>query len=170
MARVVDLLETVYAARLRRKRHALLGHATINVGSIQGGNQPNIVPDECAILVDRRTLPGESNSQVIREIRQLLGQIKVSAELKPIQTEACIPLETDAQQPLVRALFAAVGQKTPAGVDYFSDAGVLAAGGIPSVLFGPGDIAQAHTPDEWIALDQLERGKDLLLRFFRNLP
>ena len=62
------------------------------------------------------------------------------------------------------------GQRRPAGVDYFSDAGVLAQGGIPSVLFGPGDIAQAHTPDEWIDLRQLERAGQMLERFLRSLP
>ena len=56
------------------------------------------------------------------------------------------------------------------GVDYFCDAAVLAAGGIPSVVFGPGDIAQAHTADEWVSLAQLERAKDLLVRFFTSLP
>ena len=52
----------------------------------------------------------------------------------------------------------------PAGVHYFCDASVLADGGIPSVVFGPGDIAQAHTADEWISLASLERGKELLRR------
>jgi acetylornithine deacetylase/succinyl-diaminopimelate desuccinylase-like protein len=55
------------------------------------------------------------------------------------------------------------------GVDYFCDAAVLAAGGIPSVVFGPGAIAQAHTTDEWISLAELECGKDLLVRFFKSL-
>ena len=61
-------------------------------------------------------------------------------------------------------------QKTPVGVNFFSDAGVLAAGGIPAVLFGPGDIADAHKPDEWIEQSQLEPGKSLLLRFLQSLP
>jgi acetylornithine deacetylase len=47
---------------------------------------------------------------------------------------------------------------------------VLAAGGMPSVVFGPGNIAQAHTADEWISLAELERGKDLLVRFLKSLP
>jgi acetylornithine deacetylase len=47
---------------------------------------------------------------------------------------------------------------------------VLSAGGIPSVVFGPGDIAQAHTADEWISLAELERGKNLLLNFLKSLP
>lgn len=64
----------------------------------------------------------------------------------------------------------AAGQSEPTGVDYFSDAAVLASGGIPSVVFGPGDIAQAHTADEWIALRSLERGTALLEKFLRSLP
>jgi acetylornithine deacetylase/succinyl-diaminopimelate desuccinylase-like protein len=56
------------------------------------------------------------------------------------------------------------------GVDYFCDAAILAAGGIPSVAFGPGNIAQAHTADEWISLAQLERARGLLLKFLTSLP
>jgi acetylornithine deacetylase len=72
--------------------------------------------------------------------------------------------------PLVQQFLRSVKQPQPVGVDYFCDAAVLSAGGIPSVVFGPGDIAQAHTNDEWISLAQLERGKDLLVRFFTSLP
>ena len=72
--------------------------------------------------------------------------------------------------PLVREFLRCVNQTKPRGVDYFCDASVLAAAGIPSVVFGPGDIAQAHTTDEWISLAELERSKDLLVRFFHALP
>ena len=63
-----------------------------------------------------------------------------------------------------------MNQKKSLGVDYFCDAAVLSAGGTPSVVFGPGDIAQAHTVDEWISLAELERAKDLLVRYFQSLP
>jgi len=169
MARIVDLLETKYSARLRVRRHPLLGHATINVGSIQGGRQPNIVPDQCMILIDRRTLPGEANTQVINEIKKLLRQHDLSAQISPTQSGTCGPLETNPRQQLVQQFFRSTRQTAPAGVDYFSDAGVLAAAGMPSVLFGPGDIAQAHTPDEWIALNQLEGAQEMLLKFFGTL-
>jgi acetylornithine deacetylase/succinyl-diaminopimelate desuccinylase-like protein len=170
MARVVDLLETDYAARLRRRRHALLGHATVNVGSIRGGRQPNIVPDECAISLDRRTLPGEEGARVTRELKNFLRAKNLAVTIRATETNPCFPLETSPRLPLVQQLLRSTGQTRPVGVDYFSDAGVLAAGGIPSVLFGPGDIAQAHTPDEWISLRQLERGRELLVRFLRSLP
>jgi len=90
--------------------------------------------------------------------------------MRNLQRGACPPLETHPQLPWVRRLLQAMRQERPTGVDFFSDAGVLAGGGIPSVVFGPGDIAQAHTPDEWVEVDQLTRAKDLLASFFRSLP
>ena len=63
-----------------------------------------------------------------------------------------------------------MGQRQPAGVHFFCDAAVLAEAGIPSVVFGPGDIAQAHTAGEWISLASLELAQQWLLRFFRSLP
>ena len=169
MARIVDLLETTYARTLRRRRHPLLGRATINVGAIRGGNQPNIVPDACAIEIDRRTLPGERNPNIVRDLKSLLRRHGLRAKFISLQLGPCGAMETAPDQPLVRQFLRSLGQSKTAGVDYFSDAGVLAAAGIPSVLFGPGDIAQAHTPDEWIEVSQLERAKDLLLHFLRHL-
>jgi acetylornithine deacetylase len=170
MARIVDALETDYAARLRRRRHPLLGTATVNVGTISGGAQPNIVPDRCAITIDRRTLPGETESGVRREIAALLNANKLPAKISSTKLAPCLPLETNPKLPLVRRFLRSVGQTRPMGVDFFCDAAVLSAGGIPSVVFGPGDIAQAHTADEWISLASLERGKNSLLNFMKALP
>jgi succinyl-diaminopimelate desuccinylase len=170
MAKIVDLLETQYAAQLRNHRHPLLGRATVNVGSIQGGTQPNIVPAQCSITVDRRTLPGETEASVRSEIRQLLRQQKLNATMSSARNAPCLPLETDPARPLVRELLQTAGQKGPAGVDFFCDAAVLARGGIPSVVFGPGDIAQAHTVNEWISLRSLESATDLLEQYLRSLP
>jgi acetylornithine deacetylase/succinyl-diaminopimelate desuccinylase-like protein len=170
MARVVEVLETDYAARLKHRKHRLLGAGTVNVGKISGGTQPNIVPDRCVISIDRRTLPGETEAGVRREINRLLAAKKLSAKISSAKLAPALPLETDARLPLVRQFLRAAGQRRPTGVDYFCDAAVLAAGGIPSVVFGPGDIAQAHTADEWISLAQLERGKKVLLHFLKSLP
>ena len=170
MARVVETLETDYAAQLRRRKHQLLGTGTVNVGTIAGGTQPNIVPDRCLIEIDRRTLPGETEAGVRREISALLRAKKLSVTISGSKAAPALPLETDPKLPLVRQFLRHAGQKRLAGVNYFCDAAVLAAGGIPSVVFGPGDIAQAHTADEWISLAQLERAKALLVRFFQSQP
>ena len=168
MARVVDLLQTAYAAQLRRHKHPLLGCATVSVGAIHGGTQPNIVPDQCSILLDRRILPGETEASVRREINRLLRQKGLGVSYVHDNLPPCPPLETDAKRPLVARFLHSIGQRKPAGVRYFCDASVLGHGGIPSVVFGPGDIAQAHTVDEWISLEELERGKGLLLRFLQS--
>jgi acetylornithine deacetylase len=171
MAKIVHLLETDYARQLRRRRHSLLRHATINVGAISGGRQPNIVPDWCAIRVDRRTIPGENDPEVKREILHFVREHGLSASmLDNKEDEPAPPLETNPRLPLVQQFLRGAGQKRPAGVDFFTDAGVLAAAGTPSIVFGPGDIAQAHTADEWVAAGQLERGQSLLLRFLQSLP
>jgi acetylornithine deacetylase/succinyl-diaminopimelate desuccinylase-like protein len=169
MARIVEVLETEYAAQLRQRKHRLLGTATVNVGTISGGTQPNIVPASCVITVDRRTLPGETEAGIGREISALLRRRRLRARLANSKVAPAPALETDPKLPLVRQFFTTLGQRRAAGVNYFCDAAVLAGAGIPAVVFGPGDIAQAHTADEWISLAQLERGKNLLLKFLKSL-
>jgi acetylornithine deacetylase/succinyl-diaminopimelate desuccinylase-like protein len=170
MARIVDLLETDYAARLRKQKHPLLGTATVNVGTISGGTQPNIVPDICKISVDRRTLPGETDMKVKSEIAAFVREKKLSAKISSTKLAPAFPLETNHKLPLVQKFLKSVGQTKPLGVHFFCDAAILSAGGIPGIVFGPGEVAQAHTADEWISLSELERGKNLLLRFLNSLP
>ena len=170
MAGIVNVLGTDYAALLRKRRHPLLGAGTVNIGGIFGGIQPNIVPDHCAITIDRRTLPGETDAGVRNEIAAFLKRKGLHARISSTKLAPAPPLETDPNLPLVRRFLEFTGQKRPAGADFFCDAAILSAAGIPSVIFGPGDIAQAHTTAEWISLASLERGKDLLLRFLNSLP
>jgi acetylornithine deacetylase len=170
MSRIVDAIETDYAIQLRRRRHPLLGCETVSVGTISGGTQTNIVPDRCVIGVDRRTLPGETEATTRRSLAVFLRARKFQAKVLNEKLALCPPMETDARLPLVRQFLRSVRQTKSTGVDYFCDAAVLAAAGIPSVIFGPGDIAQAHTADEWISLSSLERAKEMLLRFLSSLP
>ncbi len=169
-SQIVHLLQTEYAAELATRAHPLLGRPTISVGMIQGGTQPNIVPDRCMIVADRRLIPGETKAGVIREISNLLDRHGLAAVMGDTKNAPCLPMETDASLPLVRAFMEAAGGGGPLGVDYFCDASVLSKGGIPSVVFGPGDIAQAHTRDEWISLSSLEQGAAILKRFLQSLP
>lgn len=170
MARIVDFLQTDYATRLRKRKHPLLGNPTVNVGVICGGAQPNIVPDKCTITIDRRTLPGESEAGVKNEIKQFLHAKNLSAQMTDKKLAPALPMETNHKLPLVKQFLKCAGQTKPLGTHFFCDAAILAAGGIPSIVFGPGDVAQAHTADEWISLSELERGKNLLLKFLKSLP
>jgi acetylornithine deacetylase/succinyl-diaminopimelate desuccinylase-like protein len=170
MARIVDIIETEYVRQLKKRRHPLLGFPTVNIGSVQGGTQPNIVPAQCVASADRRTIPGETESSVRAELQALLRSHGLRATITTNRGGPALPMETDPQLPLVRAFLQSAGQKKPAGVNYFCDAAVLSQGGIPSIVFGPGDIAQAHTSDEWISQKSLDHGRAMLLKFLQSLP
>jgi succinyl-diaminopimelate desuccinylase len=170
MAGVIDLLETKYARFLSKRKHPLLGRPTINVGSVRGGTQPNIVPDRCEIEIDRRTIPGEKDTGVRKEILSFIREAGFNVQMENAKYHACMPLETDVKLPLVARLMSLTRQSHAIGVDFFCDAAIISAGGTPSVVFGPGNIAQAHTADEWISLKSLERATDLLTRFLGSLP
>lgn len=170
MAKVVDFLETEYAFGLKQMKHPLLGSPTVSVGTICGGCQANIVPDRCAISVDRRTLPAETERSVVADLRRRLKGRGLEVEISSGKHAPCLPLETDPELALVKTFLRSAGQRRPAGVHYFCDASVLARGGIPSVVFGPGDIAQAHTADEWIDERSLEQAQGMLLKFLCELP
>ncbi len=169
MAKIVTWLATKYASQLKRRRHPCWAWRNGNVGTIAGGVQANIVPDHCRIMIDRRTLPGETEARVRSG---LLGGLQ-RAGFKPVITStkgaACRPMETEPTLPLVIAFLHAARQQKPEGVDYYCDASVLSEGGIPSVVFGPGDIAQAHTATEWISLQSLERAQRILVNYLQAL-
>jgi acetylornithine deacetylase/succinyl-diaminopimelate desuccinylase family protein len=169
MARVIDLLETKYARELRKRRHKVLGRPTVNVGAVRGGKQPNIVPDYCEIDIDRRTIPGEKDPAVQREIVRFIREAGLKAELLNTKHNSCAAMETRTDLPLVSAFMKTAGQRVPLGVDFFCDAAILADAGVPCVVFGPGNIAQAHTANEWVAIPSLRGATELLLRFFKTL-
>ncbi len=143
--------------RLAEKAHPLVGVPTCSIGTIKGGTQVNIVPDFCEINVDRRMLPGERASQVLAEYGALLEGI--DAELLPpdLTDEA---METSLDSKIVKASQAAIdelgGTSEPLGVPFGCDATKLSRAGIPSIIFGPGSIDQAHAATEFVELAQVE--------------
>lgn len=146
-------------------QHPLLGGATLNVGAIHAGTIPNMVPDSCTVRIDRRWLPGEEIESVVDDVSQIVQQAarsvpSVHVELiRMDETWHCSPVETPLAHPLVttmQSVLANTGLSSdPCGAPFATDASWLAVYGIPSVICGPGNIAQAHSANEYIALDQL---------------
>ncbi|MEQ8791736.1 MAG: M20 family metallopeptidase [Pirellulaceae bacterium] len=170
MARVVTCLEE-YADVLTRTvpPHPRCGGATLSVGRIEGGASVNIVPDDCAIEVDRRVIPGEDRQAVLPPIRQFLAErldFDVQFETPWLEGPA---LADDDNHWLAEALLERVtdvaGPHQAVGVPYGTHASRTAAAGVPSVVFGPGSIAQAHTKDEYLEVDQLEAAAEVYYRF-----
>jgi acetylornithine deacetylase len=170
MAKVLDCLEE-FARELpsRVPPHHLCGPPTFSVGRIEGGISVNTVPDECTIEIDRRVIPGEEATDSVAELTDFLrGRLDFDVEMVPPWVRAQA-LPDGANLPwadrLLKHVRAAQGRGEKVGVPYGTHASRLAAAGVPSVVFGPGSIAQAHTKDEWIEVRQLESAAQIYFRF-----
>jgi acetylornithine deacetylase/succinyl-diaminopimelate desuccinylase family protein len=172
MARVLEALE-IYQHDVVAKLadHALCGRPTISVGTISGGLSVNTVPDQCTIEIDRRCVPGEKPSEayqhVLNYLRGCLGDDPLVQHDVPFSESLGLNDANNRQlaERLQRVACDVAGRSEIAGVPYGTNAATIADAGIPAVVFGPGSIAQAHTADEWIALDQLEQASDVYFCF-----
>jgi acetylornithine deacetylase len=152
--------------------HPLLGAATRCVTRIQGGTGPNIVPGRCEIDIDRRTLPGENPLTVWQtegdELTALLpGQVEVDP---PFTVDYA--LDTPADNPIVTALGQALTghgrDATVHGMPFCTDASKIARAGIPTVVFGPGSILDAHSATESVALADVQLAADVVVDLTRR--
>lgn len=169
MGRVITAFQQ-YAETLQEAApHPLLGSPSINLGTIKGGTCVNVVPDRCTIELDRRLLPHEA-PQAARAAAigwltehlpdHLLDQLEHDPPFltnRGLLEDSNGNLATRVQR-IARAAGASSDQ---IGVSYATDAPWFATLGIPTVVFGPGSINQAHTADEWIDLEELQRAVDV---------
>jgi acetylornithine deacetylase/succinyl-diaminopimelate desuccinylase family protein len=158
MMRVIQLLEEQLMPQLAERDHALCGPPTMNIGLITGGIQPNFVPDQCEITIDRRLIPGERGVETISEVRRLVEKLaqddpEFRFEIEPYLTFE--PMEAPLESEIVQCAMAATGQTQPEGVAYGTDASYLQRLGFPCVVLGPGSIAQAHGAVEYVAVEQV---------------
>lgn len=170
MAEVIQALQK-YAAELpaRVGEHPLCGAPTLSIGRIVGGTSVNIVPHECEIEIDRRTSPGERSDQVLQELEAYLRQ-ETTADFVMLPPWIDADALADVQDPqwvdrLLEQIAAVSGPREKVGAWYCTDASSFAAKGVPSVVYGPGSIAQAHTADEWIEVEQLHQACETYYQF-----
>jgi acetylornithine deacetylase len=177
MVEVIDYLRERLEPVLAGVRHPLLSPPTLTVGRIEGGVGVNIVPERCTIEIDRRSLPTEDLDAILAEIDALMARLMQARPEVRVEREAPFlaeqGLDTPADAAVVTALQGACravlgpdAAVAPEGVPYGTDATHL--GGIPSVVFGPGDIAQAHTADEWVDLAQVDAAAEILTHLTRG--
>lgn len=164
MARIINGIEEE-KIELRKKRHPLLGSPKIHTSSVTGGQAWSVVPDYCHLKVERRTLPGERARNGIEEMRRIIRKVKsrypgVGAKTKlnferpPFQVERTTQLASS----IAQASALVTTASSFVGVPYWSDASIfLEKGKMDTVLFGPGDINHAHSPLEYVPIDEVEK-------------
>ncbi len=175
MGRVLRVMEEDITKQYERRKHPLLGTPIFNVGLIQGGEKPNVVAEHCRVTLLRRDLPGETLEQIVEEIRAAAAsvidencQVSISeSEIQKRPGKRRLPMEIESESKVIKTLIRAGrmvgGSELKTGmVPFWCDASIMTnEGGIPTVVFGPGDIACAHSPEEWIDLEQYQKAAEI---------
>jgi acetylornithine deacetylase len=167
MTKVIEKLELDYIRKLSAS-HPLTGKAQCSINVIRGGTQVNIIPESCEILIDRRVVPGEDASAVLPAVQRLLEELRRQdphmdvSQGKPFIDSPLDPVGNDTFIAWIQSVLDTIGLPSqPVGVGYGTNASSFSDAGIPAIVLGPGNIEQAHTADEWIALEQLDRAQEV---------
>ncbi len=173
-ARLIVALDERLPEMWKDQRHAVLGGPSVNIGTIRGGIATNVVPDKCGFNFAKRYVPGDSPERIRADLEAVIvGSIGAGqADVVPDPAFDAVqrpPLDLPADHPLTRTLRESIEAVTgrPAAVgrfQAFTDAAVLQAAGTPSVVFGPGDLALAHTDEEHVPLDALHAAARIYAR------
>jgi len=175
----------VHLKRLARDRAALgpfddgyeVPHTTLHTGVLRGGTALNVVPNAAELQFEIRDLPSEDTDALQAEIETLIRESLVP-EMRDVAPEAGIELElhseiagfeTSSDHEAVRLALALAETEELGKVDYGTEAGLFARAGIPAVVCGPGSIAQAHRPDEYLSIEQLARCDRFMARLVERL-
>lgn len=156
--------------KLEESPHPVLGPANASVTIIQGGSRQNTIPETCSLIIDRRLLPGETSEQADGELEAILKELKERMPQAGAAWEvvvSTVPSQTSPDEEIVSASLAAAdaaagaGHK-PSGFQAGCDMSKLVnTAGIPTVILGPGSLKNAHAPDEFVDLAQLDQAADI---------
>jgi acetylornithine deacetylase len=157
MGHVLVALDRLDREVLPRRTHPLLGRGSVHASTVAGGLGLSTYPDRCVLEVERRTLPGERDEEIVGELSRLLDEARraspgLSGSVTVMLSRP--PFEVTPDAPVVRALVDAVSRVRGSaprliGDAPWFDAALLGQAGIPTVMFGPAG-AGAHAAEEWV--------------------
>lgn len=140
-------------------------HSTLHVGTIKGGTAVNIIPEHCDFEFEIRNIPGQDPREIARQVEQYAAQELLPA-MREISAQSDISWQVKAQFPELDTpdseainawVMSLLGEPhQPAAVSYGTEAGLFAKIGIPTIVCGPGSIDQAHRPDEFVEIAQID--------------
>lgn len=175
MAKVLNGLEELDHALRASPSHPLLKSGSVHASLIEGGQELSTYPDHCSLRIERRTIPGETQERVEAEIQRIFDHIAASDPAFKATLRTTLvrdPFEVHEDEfivQLVRDQACRVLGREPAmtSATFWMDSALLAASGIPTVVFGPGG-AGAHAVVEWADLEQVEQCAEILLKIIEE--
>ncbi len=152
------------------RRHQLLGRPSLHASSIEGGIGLSTYPDRCVVRIERRTIPGETADDALRELQSACDRVRndvpdfrADVDLLFAQPPSDVAADAPISQAITGVLVHERLDADPRGMSAWTDAALLNAAGIPAVCFGPGDMGLAHAAEEYIQTRDVERATDVLV-------
>jgi len=160
IAEACKFVNEMYRIRFKSE-HPLLGKPVIHTSMINGGSEWSTIPGSCTVWVERRTIPGETDADVINEASEIVQSIKhnderFNAEIK--LWKHFPPMEVSREDEIVKMLVNSLDEFAEpeiVGLPYWTDAATMNAAGIPTVVFGPGNISFAHSDFEKVSINEV---------------
>ncbi len=167
--------------KFKYKEDSLLGGPTLNIATISGGVQVNVVPDMCKLQIDIRTVPGQDHQEILSDIKLILSEIEADSnakfDVKVINDKVALKNKSDDQfikLTLDTATEVSKSEYKAKGVTYCTDASIF----VPSfnnnlsvIICGPGEETQAHKPNEYVEtskyIDSIRLYKEIALRYLK---
>ena len=152
-------------------------HTTLNVGLVGGGTALNIIPNHAEVVFEYRTMPGEDPDYVLNQIRGYVAEVLLP-NFKKQQPDVDIRIEPGTRgRPMMTPVGAEIetialeltGNPSSSAAPYYTEGAIYNEAGIPTVICGPGDIDQAHRPNEYVTRAQLEKGVAFLGRLIERV-
>ena len=168
---VLAELEKLERTREKGKHHPLLGRGSLHASVIRGGVGMSTYPEECLLSIERRTLPGETAADALREIESACEAVHARdsrLDARITETTSQLPSDVSTDSPIVRRLTRALDAERVTvrieGMSAWTDAALLNAAGVPTICFGPGDISLAHAAEEFVPIDEIGTATRVLAR------
>ncbi len=139
-------------------------YTSVHVGTVRGGTALNIIPKECSFLWEYRLLPGEDENEIIERFEMFAAEtvlpkmraVSKQAEIATERKSRVSPLVAEADSPAETLAMLLSGTNKTSVVSFGTEGGIFQEAGVPTVVCGPGSILQAHKPDEYIDISQIQ--------------
>jgi len=159
---MTTLLNQLENFKLKHPPHPRLGECSMSINQIKGGNATNVIPDNCTIKIDIRTLPNQPHQNIIDQFENIFAELKQQNEQfeANIETERSVTaMESDDNSKFIKQFCKTIAIEKTTAVGYATDASFMTKLNTPIAIFGPGDTKTCHKPNEYIEIAEVEKAK-----------